>query len=96
MWVMSSPVNSYDSFNVVSLLSSFAHSCLFFFFFKGNITTAVMLDREQAGAETYTLTVLAADDAIRSRQGTTQVRLGILHAILGVFKYTKNKIYSWF
>ena len=36
-----------------------------------------MLDREQAGAETYTLTVLAADDAIRSRQGTTQVRLGV-------------------
>lgn len=51
-----------------------------------------MLDREQAGAETYTMTVLAADDAIRSRQGTAQVRLGILHAILGVLKYTKNKI----
>lgn len=64
--------------------------CLFFL--KGNITTAVMLDREQAGAETYTMTVLAADDAIRSRQGTAQVRLGILHTILGVLKYTKNKI----
>lgn len=64
--------------------------CLFFL--KGNITTAVMLDREQAGAETYTMTVLAADDAIRSRQGTAQVRLAILHAIMGVLKYTKNKI----
>ena len=40
---------------------------------KGNITTTVVLDRELAGAETYTLTLLAADDAIRSRQGTTQV-----------------------
>ena len=40
---------------------------------QGNITTAIVLDRELAGAETYTLTVLAADDAIRSRQGTTQV-----------------------
>ena len=42
---------------------------------QGNITTAVRLDREQAGAESYTLTVLAADDAIRSRQGTTQVNM---------------------
>lgn len=67
-------------------------TAVYLFFLKGNITTAVMLDREQAGAETYTMTVLAADDAIRSRQGTAQVRLGILHAILGVLKYTKNKI----
>ena len=44
-------------------------------YFQGNITTAVRLDREQAGAESYTLTVLAADDAIRSRQGTTQVNM---------------------
>lgn len=43
-------------------------------FLQGNITTSVVLDREQAGADTYTLTVLAADDAIRSRQGTTQVK----------------------
>lgn len=62
--------------------------CLFFL--KGNITTAVMLDREQAGAETYTMTVLAADDAIRSRQGTAQVRLAILHANYGCFEVYKK------
>ncbi|KAL9962398.1 hypothetical protein ACROYT_G031498 [Oculina patagonica] len=44
----------------------------------GNITTAVRLDREQAGADSYTLTILAADDAIRSRQGTTQVIVTVL------------------
>ncbi|XP_068705618.1 cadherin-23-like isoform X2 [Montipora foliosa] len=44
----------------------------------GNITTAVVLDREQPGSQTYTLTVLAADDAIRSRQGTTQVIVTVL------------------
>lgn len=44
----------------------------------GNITTAVRLDREQAGADSYTLTVLAADDAIRSREGTTQVIVTVL------------------
>lgn len=52
---------------------SYIFKCDIFGSFQGNITTAVRLDREQAGAESYTLTVLAADDAIRSRQGTTQV-----------------------
>ena len=36
------------------------------------------MDREQAGAESYTLTVLAADDAVRSREGTTQVSKDLL------------------
>ncbi|XP_074606157.1 cadherin-23-like isoform X2 [Acropora palmata] len=44
----------------------------------GNITTAAVLDRERPGTETYTLTVLAADDAVRSRQGTTRVIVTVL------------------
>ncbi|XP_015749275.1 PREDICTED: protocadherin Fat 4-like, partial [Acropora digitifera] len=59
----------------------------------GNITTAVVLDRERPGTETYTLTVLAADDAVRSRQGTTRVIVTVLDdndhpPVFSLSKYT--------
>ena len=63
---------------------------------QGNITTAIVLDRELAGSETYTLTVLAADDAIRSRQGTTQVsnifKLQTLEEISVILLVKKGKV----
>ena len=69
-------------------------------FLQGNITTSVVLDREQAVADTYTLTVLAADDAIRSRQGTTQVKWNFHKVIINTTSETvclcqTLKIKSW-